>query len=920
MKKTAALLGCIALAITVGFLAISCRNSSSSKRDPEPLFIIVNHQSTAKLKYVIGEEFDKRGIVVTVVYNDYSTELIPAADWDFSGFDSDTMGVQEITIVYARKTAKFLIEVVGLSGLEITREPDNMKCAVGERPDLTGLEVTALYSDDTVGIVPFADLNVNYAAFNNTTVGNQTLTITYGGKTVQLTIVVIEVLEIEVTAFPDKTAYNIGDALDLAGLEVTATYNDGSQEIIPIAADHVSGFSSAAVGQIELTITYSGKTAVFSVTILGVPAGSSIQTKLEWLDQNVINGGTYVLEVTANEDLADHVLFDGAKSDITIILTGSGIITISGKGSIFEIGEGVTLILESGITLRGTTANDSPLVLVNAGGKLIMNEGSAITGNTNTGNGGGVFVAGDFTMTGGVISGNSALAGSGVYVDDGGVFAMTGGSFVNNVTDGPGERIIALDKIEVTHIPTQTFHNIGDDLKTEGLVVIAYYIDGSDQDVTDAVLITGFDNTEAGVQILTVIYEGKTATFEVDVDVEEYTVTFNPNGGTWWDNDPGNKTQDTAENYHFTARRYEDPAIANYDFGGWYANYGTGTEKQWDFTQTVIEDMTLTAKWVDLTEADFGSASANISNTFTVTTAAQWNTTRTTIANGGNNRNYIINVAAGFTNLAGITTNTFGSATGIKVAVRGDGANRTIAINSNGQALTVGENQTVILRDITLSGRGNGSGGGTNNNASLVRVNNGTLEMKGSSGIINNNYVPATNQLSWGGGVYVNGGTLIMRNSARVSGNIARYPGLQNNQYYGGGVYLTSGATFQMFGGTISGNQARTYNGTAGRAYGGGVYVGANCTFEMNGGTISTNEARNNTAPTNATGFGGGVCNAGTFHIVDGVITGNVAHGGGSQVFGDAQYGVYRDNAWINKGVIGTTNSLIEVVNGIKMQ
>jgi hypothetical protein len=84
--------------------------------------------------------------------------------------------------------------------------------------------------------------------------------------------------------------------------------------------------------------------------------------------------------------------------------------------------------------------NDNPLVNVN-GGELVMKSGK-ITGNTHIGDGwvncGGVrVVKGTFTMTGGVISGNSASYGGGVNVTDGDTFTLEGGR-IQDGTDSDG--------------------------------------------------------------------------------------------------------------------------------------------------------------------------------------------------------------------------------------------------------------------------------------------------------------------------------------------------------------------------------------------------------------------------------------------------------------------------------------------------
>ncbi|MDR2194057.1 MAG: InlB B-repeat-containing protein [Treponema sp.] len=119
---------------------------------------------------------------------------------------------------------------------------------------------------------------------------------------------------------------------------------------------------------------------------------------------------------------------------ITIQSSNSGekIITLTGGGSLFTVGDGVTLTLGANVTLQGLTSNTAPLVTVNSGGTLAMNAGSKISGNTTSSAGGGVHVAGGgtFTMSGGEISGNSASSsGGGVYVASGGAFTkQTGGT------------------------------------------------------------------------------------------------------------------------------------------------------------------------------------------------------------------------------------------------------------------------------------------------------------------------------------------------------------------------------------------------------------------------------------------------------------------------------------------------------------
>jgi hypothetical protein len=169
--------------------------------------------------------------------------------------------------------------------------------------------------------------------------------------------------------------------------------------------------------------------------ILDVPSvnevSGGLNNKLYWLKNNAQSGGNYVLEVKSHSSRTkeDNILglnWDLSykdKSNITITIIGVGenwIISRGEPGTLFNVGSGVTLVLEN-ITLQGIkkaymnihdVEATGPLISVSSGGTLVMNDGSVITGNqNNSGDGGGVRVSGggNFLMKGGTISGNECF-------------------------------------------------------------------------------------------------------------------------------------------------------------------------------------------------------------------------------------------------------------------------------------------------------------------------------------------------------------------------------------------------------------------------------------------------------------------------------------------------------------------------------
>ncbi len=150
----------------------------------------------------------------------------------------------------------------------------------------------------------------------------------------------------------------------------------------------------------------------------------------------------------------------------------------------------------------------------------------------------------------------------------------------------------------------------------------------------------------------------------------------------------------------------------------------------------------------------------------------------------------------------------------------------------------------------------------------------------------------------YGGGIYVDGGSLTMSGGA-ITGNTA--------SINGGGVFVFNNGSFTMSGGTIEDNTAGNAGGgvfiysgsltmSGGTIYqnkvtgeqtggnGGGVYVYNDGSFSMSGGTLDNNSAKN---------AGGGVfINTGSFTMSGGTISNNnaTANGGGVSLYGGGSF------------------------------
>ena len=70
---------------------------------------------------------------------------------------------------------------------------------------------------------------------------------------------------------PTKTVYDLGESFDTTGMTVTASYEDGTEDVVDLSKVIITGFDSSKVTEKQtVTVKYAGKTATFDVEIRDV--------------------------------------------------------------------------------------------------------------------------------------------------------------------------------------------------------------------------------------------------------------------------------------------------------------------------------------------------------------------------------------------------------------------------------------------------------------------------------------------------------------------------------------------------------------------------------------------------------------------------------------------------------------------------
>jgi hypothetical protein len=222
-------------------------------------------------------------------------------------------------------------------------------------------------------------------------------------------------------------------------LKNTATGGDYGHAVYVNSSPEKIRNNTAGLG-VTLNSAVVGAAGGWETTI---PSNLSLADSLTWITNNAEEGGSYTITINEDETIDPTPLSYGV-SNVSIILDGGDAertVSLSTTGSLFTVGNGVTLTLGNNVSLQGRSDNTASLVYVN-GGALVMDSGSKISGNSNSSSsGGGVYVdsGGTFTMSNGTISGNSSAinAGGGVYVSYG-TFTINGGIINNNTAGASG--------------------------------------------------------------------------------------------------------------------------------------------------------------------------------------------------------------------------------------------------------------------------------------------------------------------------------------------------------------------------------------------------------------------------------------------------------------------------------------------------
>lgn len=189
--------------------------------------------------------------------------------------------------------------------------------------------------EDGTGNYPGAIVDIDYVV-----IGSKDYVTNYQSA---LEIKESNIQSLELVAAPTKTNYVVGEVLDLAGLELKATFKDGSTEVLDSASASVATFEKV---ENKVTLKYGAETVDFAVNVIdidGIEMNAFPEKQVfevATLADGFVSDG-YEVKVNYKDGAAESRILDNANFKFTGDFTKAGKTTVTvyyfGKSTSFEI-------------------------------------------------------------------------------------------------------------------------------------------------------------------------------------------------------------------------------------------------------------------------------------------------------------------------------------------------------------------------------------------------------------------------------------------------------------------------------------------------------------------------------------------------------------------------------------------------------
>ncbi|MBQ0124813.1 MAG: bacterial Ig-like domain-containing protein [Clostridiales bacterium] len=320
------------------------------------------------------------------------------------------------------------------------------------------------------------------------------------------------VTSIKLVSEPTKKSYYVGEDIDLSGLQIEATYSDGTKETISDCS--VEYDFTYAQDEAVVTLKYGTSTTplTYKVKVIGI-SGIEISSPAK----------TTVYEASAVADGLTATQIEGVKIDVTYV-DGHKLTDVVPSIKNFEIssidvGDQIVTINYYGstATYAATVINVASIKVADITTPLHYNDKIDVSKLNIT----CVYTDGSEKSVSDAGLSDSILDPEFDATNPGEIsvtITISNEAYGLNVSGTAKATVLAPDSLKIDTLPAKTTYSPDEQLDTTGLVVKFVYSDGKEVALLDDAYTTRYDFSEPGTTTVTVRSAGLTATFDVVVD------------------------------------------------------------------------------------------------------------------------------------------------------------------------------------------------------------------------------------------------------------------------------------------------------------------------------------------------------------------------------------------------------------------
>ena len=236
----------------------------------EPITMNIS-QLPNKINYFTDEDLNLSGGIVEIKYNTGKTEKIDLSKTSISGFDNTKAGKQTLIVSYLEKETTFDVKVTAVEAVSmtLTTTPNKIEYIEEEEFDPIGGVISVTFNNDVTKSIDFTDNNITLSGFDNTKLGEQTITVSYLGleTAFKVSVKAKSAIAIELIQLPTKLDYYEGETFVSDGGEFVVTYNNKTSETLDLGKAKITGFDSNLIGEQKVIVDYLGQKSEFKVTV-----------------------------------------------------------------------------------------------------------------------------------------------------------------------------------------------------------------------------------------------------------------------------------------------------------------------------------------------------------------------------------------------------------------------------------------------------------------------------------------------------------------------------------------------------------------------------------------------------------------------------------------------------------------------------